>query len=375
MGVGRLRFTFAREKLFAVILRTSHATPPAKPSLKVIVMKLFATQVLFGSTGFASKLALLVAATFTNQAPLLLGQEARVKSETPSTEEAEYSGPQAGEAVGGFEVLGVFPPLENQKFDFVAKAKEKPLLLIFVHDLNRQSIAFTRILATYAASRQSDGLQTGIVWLDDDSTNAIATLRRIQHALPKDVSIGISVDGREGPGSYGLNRKVTLTILLIEKNKTIANHALIQPSLQVDMPKVLQSIVSKIGGEAPELASLEGMPPMESESSRNAGDPPNLRPWLTPIIRRDASEESVIEAASKFEAFLQDNQAAQKEIGRITQTIINAGKLENYGTPKAQEYLKRWFAKYGHLYRGEQPDQKKSDRPASPEKQKESPKR
>lgn len=337
---------------------------PAKPSPKAIVMKPSTTNLLLGSIAFASKLALLGLAVVAVQSPSLFGQDSRNTTKSLAPEETIYSGPQTGEAAEGFEVLGVFPPLENQKFDFLAQAKEKPLLLIFVHDLNRQSIGFTRILATYAASRQSDGLQTGIVWLDDDTTNAIATLRRIQHALPKEVSIGISVDGREGPGTYGLNRKATLTILLIEKNKTIANFALIQPSLQVDMPKVLKSIVSKIGGEVPALDSLEGMPRMESAPSTNGVDTPNLRPWLTPIIRRDASEESVTEAATKFEAFLRDNHAAQKEIGRITKTIINAGKLENYGTPKAQEFLKRWYDQYGGLPQGNQPDkQKESPKP------------
>lgn len=344
-------------------------------------MKLFINNLLLGSAPFASKLTLLLLSAlatisaFAVQPPELLGQESREKGGTLAAEETIYSGPQAGESAEGFEVLGVFPPLENQKFDFLEKAGDKPLLLLFVHDLNRQSIAFTRVLATYAASRQSDGLQTGIVWLDDDMTNAVATLRRIQHALPKDVSIGISVDGREGPGTYGLNRKATLTILLIEKKKTIANHALIQPSLQADMKKVLQSIVAKIGGEIPALESLEGMPRMEPEPPADANTPPNLRPWLTPIIRRDASDESVIEAATKFEAFLQNNKAAQKEIGRITKTIINAGKLDNYGTPKAQEFLKKWFDKYGNISHENRADPRKDKEPIPSHKQKDAPKR
>lgn len=303
--------------------------PPNWRSLASILPLLFVTSAIFPATH-------------------LHGQESRPQPtpQPPAQPPVEtlFSGPQPGEPAEGFEVLGVFPPLENQKFDFLAQAKDKPLLLIFVHDLNRQSIGFTRILGNYAASRASDGLETGIVWLDDDTTNAIATLRRTQHAFPKNVPVGISVDGREGPGSYGLNRKSTLTILLLEKNKTIANHALIQPSLQADLPIVLQTIVAKIGGQVPPMESLEGMPRMESASTN---EPPNLRPWLTPIIRRDASDESIVEAATKLETFLQDNPAAQKEIGRITSTILNAGKLENYGTPKTQSYFKKWASQYG----------------------------
>lgn len=307
----------------------------------------------------ASILSLLCASWTFLSAACLNGQESRQQPLPQPPVETLFSGPQPGEPAEGFEVLGVLPPLENQKFDFLARAKDKPLLLIFIHDFNRQSIGFTRILANYAASRTANGLQTGIVWLDDDTTNAIATIRRSQHAFPKDVPVGISLDGREGPGSYGLNRKATLTILLLEKNQTIANHALIQPSLQADLPKVLQSIVSKIGGQVPALESLEGMPRMEPTPSDAAKEPPSLRPWLEPVIRRDASDESIVEAATKLETFLQDNPAAQKEIGRITTTILNAGQIENYGTPKTQSYFRKWATQYGP----KQNDKKQTDAP------------
>ena len=42
--------------------------------------------------------------------------------------------------------------------------------LIFVHDVNRQSIGMTRVLSGYAVSRADDGLHTGLVFLADDET-------------------------------------------------------------------------------------------------------------------------------------------------------------------------------------------------------------
>ena len=41
-----------------------------------------------------------------------------------------------------------------------------------------------------------------------------------------------------------------------------------------------------------------------------------------------------------------DLQAARKEIARISKTIVNSGKLENYGTPRCQEILRKWAEKY-----------------------------
>jgi hypothetical protein len=67
------------------------------------------------------------------------------------------------------------------------------------------------------------------------------------------------------------------------------------------------------------------------------------------LIQKTATDAAVNEAAKAIEAFLEKDEAARKEIGRITKTIINAGKLENYGTAHAQRYLERWAKAYGDL--------------------------
>jgi hypothetical protein len=273
---------------------------------------------------------------------------------TALADEKLFSGPQVGEKLSPFKVRGVFDENAGAELDFVSKANGQPIVLIFVHDVNRQSISMTRILSQYTHSRAKDGLATGVVWLDDDATEAENTLKRIRHALTSEAPTGISIDGREGPGSYGLNRNVMLTILVGKEGKVTANYALVQPSLQVDLPKMLESIVSVAGGEAPKLEELEGMRDImkmakrESKESRD-DSVPNLRPLLTPLIQKTATDEAVDKAAKAIEAFLEKNEAAKKEIGRITNTIIDAGKLENYGTAHAQGYLQRWAKAYRSL--------------------------
>ena len=284
---------------------------------------------------------------------------------TASGDDAPFSGPQIGEALSSFNVQGAFEPHEGKSLDFVAMAKGKPVVLIFVHDVNRQSIAMTRAVATYGVSRAKDGLTTGLVWLSDDVTEAEAELKRIRHALAKDSIVGISLDGKEGPGSYGLNREVMLTILVANENKVTANFALVQPSLSVDLPKVLASVVDQVGGEVPserELLALTGggRPGAQSrmdiqnqgpgQRGVREGNAPvqayALRNLLRPVIRRDASPEQVDEAAKRVEELAKTSPVVQAEIGRITNTIIGAGKLDSYGTPRAQEYLQRWADTY-----------------------------
>lgn len=265
-------------------------------------------------------------------------------------QESIFSGPQVGEVLPTFEVLGVLDDAAGKKINFIENAGDRPIVLVFVHDVNRQSISMTRVLTNYTTSRSTDGLQTGVVWLDEDRANGEATIRRVRHALAKNAPIGVSTDGREGPGSYGLNRKVMLTILVGKNRKVSANYALIQPSLQADLPKILRSITEVVGGEPPSLESLlrsEGMATaVESQGSVN------LRTWLAPLIQRDATDEQINKAASDLDQFLESSVEAQKEIARITHTIISAGKLENYGRPLAQKHLKRWSDLYGRKSEG-----------------------
>lgn len=269
--------------------------------------------------------------------------------DTPAAaEERVYSGPQVGEALKPFKLRGVFDDNAGKELDFVTQANGAPIVLIFVHDLNRQSIGMTRILSTYTAGRAKDGLKTGVVWLDDDATAAEESLKRVRHALAKDAPVGISADGREGPGSYGLNRKVMLTILVGKDNKVTANYALIQPSLQADLPKILDSIVAVAGGKAPKLEELEGMPAMaQSRPAAGAEEKPDMRPLLLPVIRKNAEPEDVEKAAKTVEDAIEKSDAVRKEIARISTTLVNGGHLDNYGTPKAQEIIRKWAEKYG----------------------------
>lgn len=271
-------------------------------------------------------------------------------SRATAADDPVFSGPQVGEKLPPFKVRGVFDDDAGKELDFVKQAGDKPIVLIFVHDVNRQSISMTRILSGYTLTRAKDGLTTGVVWLDDDATEAENTLKRIRHALTPRVPTGISVDGREGPGSYGLNRNVTLTILVGQAGQVTANFALTQPSIQADLPKILEQVVAVVGGKAPRLEDLEGVGPMmrrEPAPKADAAQELNLRPLLAPVIRRNATVEEVDAAARKVEELASQNVAARREVGRIANTIINAGKLKDYGTERAQFYLTKWAKEYG----------------------------
>ena len=270
-----------------------------------------------------------------------------------------FSGPQVGEKLPPLKVRGVFDAEAGKEIDFVTRAGGKPIVLVFVHEANRPSIGLTRTLTTYTAGRAKDGLHTGVVWLADDATEAEAALKRMRHALAKDAPIGISPDGKEGPGAYGLNRNATLTILVGKDGKVTANFALVQPSLQADLPKILKAVVAVAGGELPKLETLPGM--RAEPKDRPAADP-KLPGLMRAVIQKTATKEAVDRAAAAVEDYVKGNEAARREVGRIARTIIEGGKLDNYGTAPAREYLRKWAKEYGGA-RDEKKRTGKDDRP------------
>jgi hypothetical protein len=72
-----------------------------------------------------------------------------------------------------------------------------------------------------------------------------------------------------------------------------------------------------------------------------------LRPYVAPVIRLDATPEQVAEAATKLEAFIADKAELRAELGAIARRIIDSGRLDNYGTPPARDLLRKWADAYG----------------------------
>lgn len=165
-----------------------------------------------------------------------------------------FSGPQPGERLAALDVIGVYDERAGKTFDPVAEANDGPVVLLFVHSVTRPGIALTRTLTEYARSLADPKVSTTVIWLDEDKAEAEAFLTRARRSLGLRVPVAVSGDGIEGPGAYGLNRNVELTILAGKEGKVTANFALVQPSL---------SEATTIAGE---IAKLAGVSPPTSEA-------------------------------------------------------------------------------------------------------------
>jgi hypothetical protein len=161
-----------------------------------------------------------------------------------------FSGPQAGERIAPFKVLQFAGPRAGEEFDLFAGDRTAPTVLIFVHEATRPGMQLMRPLDLYGAKLANEGLVTHFVWLTPDRSKTEDWLRVARGSLNLKSPISISLDGIEGPGSYGLNRKVTLTILVAKEGKVVSNFAIIQPN-ETDAPRILGEIAKLVGKTPP----------------------------------------------------------------------------------------------------------------------------
>lgn len=267
---------------------------------------------------------------------------------TARGDESVFSGPQANEVLPPCMVKGVFGDHAGKDFDFIQSAKDAPVFLVFVHSRTRPAFGLTNAMLKYAIQRESDGLKSGVFFLTADATETEKWMNAAKRNLPAGGEWGISPDGQEGPGAYGLNRNVTLTILVGKGGKVTENFALVQPSLQVDGPKILKAIVAAVGsGEVPELSTLTGPAYRGQQDQRmQSADDPNLIPLIRAVINKQATAAAVDAAAIKVEEYVEQHELARKHLSRVTNTVVNSDRLDTYGTPAAREYLKKWAKKY-----------------------------
>ena len=184
------------------------------------------------------------------------------KNFSMSNEKQIFSGPQSGEKLPPLKATGIRGTAKDKTFDFIAKAGGQPLVLLLQNESDiglRGVYDISRIVETIS-NESKQKLQVSVVFLSDDP----AALKQIIQHVPKNVLVGISPDGREGPGSYGLNRNVSQTVIIAKEGKVLHNFAFTQPLLFAD-PHVLGAISDVIQEQPETVAKWLNEKPIEDE--------------------------------------------------------------------------------------------------------------
>ncbi|MBM3457680.1 MAG: hypothetical protein FJX77_04005 [Armatimonadetes bacterium] len=111
-------------------------------------------------------------------------------------------------------------------------------------------------------------IRTHFVFLGEDRVQMEQRLPLVTRSLRLMAPAYYSLDGGEGPGNYGLNKRCLVTILLARESRVTANFALTQPGI-ADAPKVLAEM-AKLAG-APEPPQVEAL--QQQRRNRLAADP------------------------------------------------------------------------------------------------------
>ena len=272
-------------------------------------------------------------------------------SSLASGEDPVFSGPQIGETLAPLKVVGVYDRSAGKEIDPVAVAAGKPTLLVFVHKLTRPGMALTRAVTNYAASQASNGAVGAIVWLDDDKAKAEEYLTRARSSLNMQVPVGVSVDGGEGPGAYGLNRNVELTILVAKDNKVTANFALVQPSV-TEAAKIAGELARLIDQPPPEQKQMEKLAfpnaeMMRDRMRRTANNPRPaaanpLRLLMQQLILAGSDETAMAVAVKQIDDWVGDDETRQASLGKMATAVLDRG----LGSEAAQKTIKKWKEQY-----------------------------
>ena len=175
---------------------------------------------------------------------------------TDSVQERIFSGPQPGEEITPFTVLRVKAD-QPKELEIVQETDEPTTLIYFVHRLSGDDrILFGLGLVDFYASRQKE-LTSHFVLLSDDRAKMLSMLRGwARGSLFTKSLVSVSVDGAEGPGDYGLNRNVAMTVLVAKGNKVVNNLVFEDPNRR-DLQTIMAAVAKALGKAEPTLAKVQ----------------------------------------------------------------------------------------------------------------------
>jgi len=283
-----------------------------------------------------NRLQWLALTIFTVSLPLYSQETSQQDGPSDKTDRKTFSGPQLGEQLPPLKVRIVIGDNAGEDVDIVSDAKGKPIFLIFMNEWNEQVAELMRVITLYAEQREKPELVAAVVWLTSDASDLETRLKRARPHMPKKTPVGISLEGPEGPGAYGLNRHVQMTILITDHNVVTSNFALVQPSINGDSVAVLRELVKVIGGEPPTLAEILSPRRQQIVATR-----------IELMVDKSASDERVQQLAKILESFVGSRPDAKLKLGQISSEIVQSGRSND--RKMALGYLRKWAKEFEDL--------------------------
>jgi hypothetical protein len=186
-----------------------------------------------------------------------------------SAADAVFSGPQVGEKTTPFKVLELTGGGQGKERDPITENAGAPTVTVFVHAVERSLVPLVRVIDQYGAERNSR-IKTEVVFLFGDRIEGEQRGKTVANSLRLKSRVGLSLDGAEGPGNYGLNKECMMTVVAAKNNQVTANFAFVQPGI-ADAPKIIEALAKTCGDTSPPSIEQLSGPAVARGSAREAG--------------------------------------------------------------------------------------------------------
>ena len=269
-----------------------------------------------------------------------------------------FSGPQVGENVTPFRVLGVTGPAAGKEREIWSGGDAKATVLVFVHGIERSIVPLLTVVDQYGHEKR-ESLATEFVFLSEDRAAGEKRLPLVGQSLRMQCPVSLSLDGPEGPGNYGLNKSCLMTIVVAKGSKATANFALVQPGI-ADAPAVVGAIAKACGDANPPTVEvlrelrqkaaggdggrgegrMQDRPPRSAPKGESTPDLPGAAPTdaklvalLRSFIQKSNAEADVDRIMREVEAYVKgDPGLTRQAVGGWTRVLHL-----KYGTDYAQK--------------------------------------
>ncbi|HIG28317.1 MAG TPA: hypothetical protein EYQ50_11145 [Verrucomicrobiales bacterium] len=157
------------------------------------------------------------------------------------------SGPPVGNEVGSVRCYansGLYAGREV--FDAGEEIGQSPGAFLFIHVFNRNTAPLIRGVDNLAAELSLFGFKAFTVTLTNDRTSGEELIRRVNGSLKLKNPMVLSLDGLDGPGNLALNRRCTLSLVVVSDGKVTDSFGFTDTNLS-DMTRIRTSFENSIG--------------------------------------------------------------------------------------------------------------------------------
>ena len=222
-----------------------------------------------------------------------------------------FSGPQKGEKLPALKVTSLFGDTKGEAFDPIKRAGNRPQILFFQDAIfGEVPCLFQFADAIRQVNEKADKeLQVACIFLADDANTITSRYAGVFAGLrERGVNvIAVASGGRSGPGSYGLNRNISQTIIVAKDGKVTWNFVSEQGLLFAN-PHILGAVAEAVGEKRETVAAW-----------LNAAGADDRAPANKELARRQRA------LRTKLGEFVEAGKLTRREAGELYRAAFDGG--------------------------------------------------